>query len=179
MTEAQKISNRARAKQWYHDNKDRKKAYDIAYNAANRDKKNAQSRSWVEANPDKRKVIVKKEYEKNKKKKFKYHSDRLKQDIQYRLRCTLRSRLSYLKRNGSSIKDLGCSVADLKRHLENQFQPGMTWNNWSLHGWHIDHIKPLVSFDLLDRTQFLEACNYKNLQPLWAKDNQTKGSQHG
>ena len=40
----------------------------------------------------------------------------------------------------------------------------------------IDHIKPLASFDLTNREQFLEACNYKNLQPLWAKENLSKGS---
>jgi hypothetical protein len=48
----------------------------------------------------------------------------------------------------------------------------MTWDNWTTDGWHIDHIKPLASsFDLTDRKQFLEACHYTNLQPLWAKDN--------
>jgi len=50
----------------------------------------------------------------------------------------------------------------------------MTWDNWTLDGWHIDHIKPLASFDLTDRKQLLEACHYTNLQPLWAKDNLTK-----
>ena len=30
-------------------------------------------------------------------------------------------------------------------------------------------------FDLFDREQQLECCNYKNLQPMWAKDNLEKG----
>jgi hypothetical protein len=51
----------------------------------------------------------------------------------------------------------------------------MTWDNWSLDGWHIDHIKPLNKFDLSDRSQFLEAVHYTNLQPLWAVDNLSKG----
>lgn len=42
--------------------------------------------------------------------------------------------------------------------------------------WHIDHIKPLAYFDLTDKVQFLVACNYINLQPLWAKDNLSKGA---
>jgi desulfoferrodoxin (superoxide reductase-like protein) len=50
----------------------------------------------------------------------------------------------------------------------------MTWDNWTTDGWHIDHIKPLASFDLTDRKQLLEACHYTNLQPLWAKDNLIK-----
>jgi hypothetical protein len=77
-------------------------------------------------------------------------------------------------KSGSAVRDLGCSFEKLKRHLESQFQPGMTWKNYGLHGWHIDHIKPLVLFDLTNRKQFLEACNYKNLQPLWAKENLSK-----
>jgi hypothetical protein len=53
----------------------------------------------------------------------------------------------------------------------------MTWGN---HGeWHIDHIRPLRSFDLTVRDQVLEACNWSNLQPLWAIDNLRKGARAG
>ena len=82
-----------------------------------------------------------------------------------------------IKRNqkaGSAVSDLGCSIPEFKIYIESLFQKGMTWDNWSTHGWHLDHIIPLSSFDLTDREQFLIACNYKNLQPLWAKDNLKK-----
>ncbi len=75
---------------------------------------------------------------------------------------------------GSAVRDLGCSVSELMAHLEIKFQPGMTWENWG--SWHIDHIKPLASFDLTNREQFLIACHYTNLQPLWASDNLAKGA---
>ena len=51
----------------------------------------------------------------------------------------------------------------------------MNWKNYGFRGWHIDHIKPLSSFDLSDRNQLLEACHYTNLQPLWWYENLSKG----
>ena len=49
----------------------------------------------------------------------------------------------------------------------------MTWKNYGK--WHIDHIKPFASFDLTEPKQQKLVCNYKNLQPLWAKENLSKG----
>ncbi len=72
----------------------------------------------------------------------------------------------------------GCSVGFLKEYLEKQFSPGMSWNNWSRDGWHIDHIRPLKSFDLTDREQVKQACHYTNLRPAWAKDNLSKGARY-
>jgi hypothetical protein len=40
---------------------------------------------------------------------------------------------------------IGCSQEQLVSHLEAQFKPGMTWENYTLYGWHIDHIIPLSS----------------------------------
>ena len=101
-------------------------------------------------------------------------------DAQFKLRRRLRSRFTQAIKGsykaGSAVHDLGCSIEFLKQYLESQFQDGMTWDN---HGkWHIDHIKPLSSFDLQDREDLLEACHYTNLQPLWAKDNLRKGDKY-
>ena len=76
---------------------------------------------------------------------------------------------------GSAVDDLGCSVESFKSYIEGLLQPGMTWANYSPRGWHLDHKVPLASFDLTDREQFLKACHYTNLQPLWAVDNIKKG----
>jgi len=108
--------------------------------------------------------------------------ERLSTDIQFKMQENLRSRLygaiRGTRKAGSAIRDLGCSLVELKARLELLFQPGMTWDNWSLDGWHIDHIKPLSSFDLTDREQFKRACHFSNLQPLWAIENLSKGAKH-
>ncbi len=101
-------------------------------------------------------------------------------DLNFRLSQNLRSRLSSALRAsatlklGSSIKDLGCSIGELRRFIEARFKPGMSWDNYG--SWEIDHITPLAAFDLSDREQLLRACNYTNLQPLWAEENSRKGS---
>lgn len=78
-------------------------------------------------------------------------------------------------RNGRRTIDfIGCSSAFLRQHLEAQFLPGMSWENRP--EWHIDHIRPLSSFDLSDPDQFKAASHYTNLQPLWAADNLRKGA---
>jgi hypothetical protein len=98
--------------------------------------------------------------------------------IQHRLRKNLRRRLSAaLKGNyktGSAIKDLGCSIEFFKSYLESKFQQNMNWDNYGFYGWHIDHIKPLWSFDLTNPIELRQAVHYTNLQPLWAIDNYKK-----
>jgi len=96
-----------------------------------------------------------------------------------KLENALRNRLWHaLKTNqkvGSAVRDLGCTIEELKIWLESQFQSGMTWDNWVFYGWHIDHKIPLSFFDLTNREQFLKACHYTNLQPMWGVENLRKG----
>ena len=67
---------------------------------------------------------------------------------------------------------LGCTGAELVAHLAAQFEPGMTLEN---HGeWHIDHKRPIASFDLTNPEQVKACFHYSNLQPLWAKHNLAK-----
>ena len=108
----------------------------------------------------------------------KYQRKRFANDINFRINCRLRSRLANAIRRGqkagSAVRDLGCSVAELKLYLESKFKSGMTWDNWGIHGWHIDHIVPLKKFDLTNREQFKKAVHHSNLQPLWAQENLDK-----
>lgn len=70
-------------------------------------------------------------------------------------------------RTGPAIEMIGCTIEFFKKYIEDLWQPGMSWDNWSPTGWHLDHIKPLYSFDLTDPQQIAEAFHYSNHQPLW------------
>lgn len=123
------------------------------------------------------------EYQKNNKDKINLRNSKKRRlDDEFKLRQNLRSRLNMAMRSnsksGSAVKDLGCSIPDLKSHLESKFSYGMSWDNYgsSKESWVIDHILPLSSFDLSNRNELLVACNFINLQPLWYIDNAVKGN---
>lgn len=109
-----------------------------------------------------------------------YQSERLKVDILFKLQRNMRARLNKALqgnyKTSSAVKDLGCSIEELKQHLESKFQSGMTWENYGKNGWHIDHIKPLAS--ATSEEEMLKLCHYMNLQPLWAQENLSKGKKY-
>ena len=201
--EANKDKIKVQNKAYREINKEKIKLQKKTYNELNKNKIKLKSSVRYQNTKNERKIYYKKNknkiseykkvyYQKNKdiikiKNKLKdknefllkrrvYERKKRKNDIQFKLSRALRNRLYVIKKqkSGSAIKDLGCTIEELKSYLESKFLPGMTWDNWSIDGWHIDHIKPLSSFDLTDRQQFLESCHYTNLQPLWAKDNLLK-----
>ena len=177
--ESNKDTIKVKHKSYRDSNKEKRSLYGKKWDKVNKEKRRLQHKDWYESNKDTIKVQQKTYYENNKNKRYNYHYNKLKTDLQYKLTCNLRSRLYNAINNnqkaGSAIKDLGCSVEELKSYLESKFQPGMNWDNWTYVGWHLDNIKPLASFDLTDRQQLLEACHYTNLQPLWADENLSKG----
>jgi hypothetical protein len=79
-------------------------------------------------------------------------------------------------RSGQAVRLLGCTMAEFVDYIESLWSDGMTWENWTRDGWHIDHIVPLAAFDLSDEEQVKAACHHTNLRPLWAKDNLRKGA---
>lgn len=82
----------------------------------------------------------------------------------------------------SALKLVGCTVQELKLHLERNFLTGMNWDNHGVQKsggppkWHIDHIKDVRHFDLSIEAQRRECVHYTNLQPLWAVDNIRKSN---
>ena len=107
------------------------------------------------------------------KRKIKYNNN-----ILYRLSQNVRNRLNnYLKKNNITKQNktfdiVGCSPNSLKEFIQKQFVDGMSWENRS--EWHVDHIIPLCSAKTEE--ELYNLCHYTNLQPLWVKDNLTKGS---
>ena len=71
-------------------------------------------------------------------------------------------------------KLIGCSWDDFIMHVSQQFDENMTLNNYGLDGWHLDHIRPCESFDLLDDNQLYVCFNWRNYQPLWGVENLEK-----
>ncbi len=160
-----KICQRLHRQLWRQNNPEKAKAKDFRSRINQKEKRQEYNRIY--------KMVYKKEIRQQ-------IRERLKTDINYRLSERLRSRLKGAIKNnyksGSAVRDLGCSIEEVKKYLESKFQPGMNWENWGLYGWHIDHIQPLSKCDLTDRNEFLKVCHYTNLQPLWAKDNLIKGN---
>lgn len=90
-----------------------------------------------------------------------------------KIRSVVTNVFKRIKQNktANTFELLGCTCEEAKAHIESLWQPGMTWENHGLHGWHIDHIRPVSSF----KEDELHLINHiSNLQPLWAKDNLLK-----
>lgn len=109
----------------------------------------------------------------------KYARTRRKEDPQFRLvgalRCRIRLALKGVGKSAHTMELLGCPIRELRVRLEKQFRPGMTWENYGP-VWHVDHIKPCISFDLTNPGEQRRCFHFTNLQPLFARDNLAKGS---
>ena len=120
-----------------------------------------------------------KEYREKSKNKIRHNkqlNEKYRTDINFKIKVNLRNRitdaLKYNRKTGRTLELLGCSIEELKIHLQSQFEPGMAWDNHGL--WHIDHKIPCVLFDLSKSEEQRKCFNFKNLQPLWALDNLRK-----
>jgi hypothetical protein len=178
----EKLSKKERhikhSKKYREANKDRLTDYSKAYREANKDKIKAQLKAYREANKDKIKAQLKAYREANRANINAHQIKRRKEDALFKLKCTLRSHSSRaFKRIGLSKPTktehlLGCLWEEAKTHIESLFYEGMSWDNYGK--WHIDHIVPIASATTLEEA--IKLNHISNLQPLWAKDNLSKGS---
>ena len=98
---------------------------------------------------------------------------RLNQNISRAIRGSLFAGAKH-KRKWETI--VGYTLAGLRKHLEKQFQPGMTWDNYGK--WHIDHEIPISAFNFTkpEHEDFVRCWSLNNLRPMWAKENISKGA---
>ena len=98
----------------------------------------------------------------------------------YKMSMNVRHRLNEflnlkrLTKKNKTFEMVGCTPTELKTYLEKKFEPGMTWWNHSPKGWHIDHIIPLSNAKNYE--DIVKLMHYKNLQPMWAKENIKKSN---
>jgi hypothetical protein len=93
-------------------------------------------------------------------------------------RRTLRNALRNIgkEKESSTWELLGYGKEDFIKRIEPLMQYGMSWRNFG--EWHIDHIKPVSLFIAEGETDPKVINALSNLQPLWAKDNLSKGAKY-
>lgn len=135
----------------------------------------AAGKNWRKNNPEKSRLIAR-NCNYRRREAIAEYSKRPQVALAKALRTRLRDALDRGQKSAATLVLLGCTVEELRLHLEAQFLPGMTWENRGSYGWHIDHILPCNSFDLTDPRQQRACFHFTNLQPLWWRDNLAKGS---
>jgi hypothetical protein len=166
----------------------------------NRDKTRANCRKWKEKNPEKADAATRRWREKNPQKIQEYkpardawwdknrdkmnahrrvkNKKRRANDRLFAFAVNLRTRMNNVFRLQKMVKPLGFGVIlgttleNARKHLEDQFKPGMSWENYG--EWHVDHVIPLASAKDID--EIVALCHFTNLQPLWQKENLSKGA---
>jgi hypothetical protein len=98
----------------------------------------------------------------------KIYNEKWKNDPIFKLKNIIYVRINKVLRNKqkSTSRYLGCNFEYLKQHLESQFLPEITWDNYGKI-WEIDHKKGLATFDLTSLEEQNKAFHYTNLQPLF------------
>lgn len=109
-----------------------------------------------------------------------YRRIKRQRNIDFKLKCNLRKRLSFILRKNivskstQTMECLGCSIQDFMKHLKSKFSDGMSFENYGQ--WHIDHITPVDSFDFTKKEDIKKCFHFTNMQPLWAVDNRRKSN---
>jgi hypothetical protein len=173
-----KSCTRNRINKYRKKNKEKTNSWNRETYYRNIEKHKQTKKNYRDRTKEEQKKRAKKYREHNKEKIKNYTKNRKKHDIAFKLRCNVRSRIkNFLKsknitKNNRTFQIVGCDPVKLKEHIENQFRDGMTWENYGLNGWHIDHIIPLKNAKT--ENEIFELCHFTNLQPLWWYENLEK-----
>lgn len=167
-------------KVYYKKHRERLKAYSRIHYATNREKNKAYCKIYRKKHKAETKIYNKKYRQINKEKTRIYDRERHRTDPKIKLSNNISNRVCQsLKgnKNGRHWEDIvGYTLDKLKKHLEKKFTKGMSWNNYGQ--WHIDHEVPVSAFNFTkpEHRDFKRCWALKNLQPLWAEENQSKNA---
>ena len=158
-------------KRHYLKNREKRLQYFSDWQKDNRDHLNEYHQKWREKNIDKHR-----EY------KRKYEKHRKDTDPLYRLVSNFRTAIytvlkeSNVDKYGHYFDILQYTPDELINRLELQFKDDMSWENYG--EWHVDHIKPISSFDIkeIGDDEFMKCWSLENLQPLWGDENIRKSN---
>lgn len=175
-------------REWYLKNKEKRSRYNTEWAKQNRPSVNQRKRRWVARNKER---VVDQNSAWNRRNPeamraaAQRYRDANRETVRIRNRLhtqkpavrmcrNLRKRLHEFIRQpiGTTRNIFGITPQGLCEHIQAQFSPGMSWANYGQ--WHVDHIRPLSSFDLTSIDQVKAASHWTNLQPLWAADNLSK-----
>jgi hypothetical protein len=135
----------------------------------------AKSKRWHAANPDKVRATKARIYAEI---KAENGARAIRQRIATHIKVTVRNFLGNGSKGGKTWTRLvGYDLDTFMRHIERQFAPGMTWQNWGP-VWHLNHIQPVASFNVtsVDCPEFRACWALSNLRPYPAKANISKGA---
>lgn len=119
---------------------------------------------------------------KSRKNYFKKNKEKIiqKQAVRKKLRDRIRSALKYNYKSKKTMELIGCSIEQLKEHLQqtaiNNGYKNFDINNYSGYNYHIDHIIPCDSFNLKCSYHQRLCFNWSNLQILTAMENIIKSN---
>ena len=151
------------------------------YYSKNKEERSKQFKKYYSENIEKRKEYFKEYNSKleNRERRRNHVNNRYNTDINFRISQICRARilqaLKSLNKSASTIKLIGCTPDELRRHIESKFEPWMTWENQGRGGWDIEHIKACANFNLGDPEQQCACFNWSNLQPMEHIANIKKG----
>ncbi len=143
----------------------------------NRAKRNESSKRWSAKNKTLKAEIARK-WNNDNRDKVNGYAKKKRDTPKGRLNANITRYIGHTLKNGSKRRRhwefiVGFTIDQLKNHLEKQFLPGMTWENYGRHGWHVDHIIPIevFNFEFPEDIDFGRCWTLSNLQPLWEPDN--------
>lgn len=155
---------------------------DKDYYERNKRRINRYKSEWYARNRSNVLARTKLYYESNKESVFRYYRERYRRCPDFRSRKMMYSllRKTLEKTGGKKVartsKHLRYTPEQLRKKLEFQMAPGMSWDNYG--EWHIDHKIPVSHFLKNGETRPYVINALCNLQPLWAYDNMKKRDSH-